>query len=227
MSASGAEPVAGRRFLEMAAGACLAISLTGCASNLTLSDAIVFGDQFEQPLHGTHFIRGGIVSANYTPGATSHGANLHSNDSLGELTYLDFNPGPGGGLGLLTENFAAAATLQFLMIGCDVTFRIGDDLFFTGNATTSGSWGLAALQRVNTNFAAGPFYRLDRYTGFVRLFERPPSNTDYFAGTFGAKGDWLLHTYPTGAGMLFVCLGYSPTMESSFFSLGVSWVMIN
>jgi len=200
----------------------------GCASNLTLSESIVFSDATGHELDGYRIIEGGTLSGNFIPGASSYGSSMHTSDSIDGLQYLNFNPGMGYGYGLASPNFAAALTAQLFMLGADITVSPIHNLFFTGNLTTSGSFRFAALQRTSRSFAVGPFWRRDAFEAFVLGdAARVVKDMRYFADSFGFKGSLLFSASSESARILFLEAGYNPKIESIFLSIGMNGFRIH
>ncbi|HTK80813.1 MAG TPA: hypothetical protein VL633_00825 [Bacteroidota bacterium] len=200
----------------------------GCAPNLTLSDSISYADAASEDLKGLHIIEGGTLSANVVPQATSYGATVHAADSISGLTYPNFNPCIGYSYGIASRSFAAALSVQMFMLGADLTIRPGNNLFVTGNITTNSSFGLACTSRLNRSITLGPFYRRDRFEGFI-LGDGAKWLRDsrYFADTYGLKGSFM---YSAGSGyarIIFLAAGYNPEVESIFISVGMNGFKIH
>jgi hypothetical protein len=201
-------------------------ALWSCASNLTLSDSIIFSEPNKKGYEEFRFIGGGSVSANVVPNATKYGTSIHPTDSTGERKYLNFNPGFGLGMGMASNSFAMAVSAQLLMIGLDITAMPIQNIYITGNFTSSESFSISCLGRINSSFAIGPFYRQDRFEGFSSpdFVPRLIKDARYSADSFGLKGILLYSRSSTLTQTLFVGVGYSPRIESIFVSFGVNAV---
>ena len=202
---------------------CLTL-MAGCAGNLTVSDSIMFDEAIGHEIDGFRPVGGFSYSGTLMPGATRYGRSIQP-DSLSGVFYFDLAPNMGYGYGLASRSFAAALSAQLFMVGLDATVSPFRDFFLTGTLTTARSFGVTCMERLNQTAAIGPFYRRDKFQGFIFEGHYDGSgDLGYFAESIGLKGSFVTSTSFSGAQVVNVGIGYNREIEGIFLALGTTFI---
>ena len=208
----------------------LALILAGCASNMQMSEALIFSDHFDGDMSEPHLAFGGDISANYQPKIQPYADHKFGRDSFNTVKYLQLKPGFSLGIGLIMDKLAVGTSLSLPnVVGADVAFKPSPDFLVSGNVTTAKSFGASLLMRFSETYAVGPFYRVDRFEGWQHAFL---NGDGFFKHTFhsSAIGFRVLKatsdSFDRRMGFYFGGLGYNKTLRAFMIFGGLTGVNI-
>jgi hypothetical protein len=195
------------------------ISFLGCAPAIPLSETIVFPEQqFRDGITGAVSVNGGYTKES----ATHYAKKKYSEDELQYINYINSLPSAAVSLGYTTDDFGLSASVGYMVMQTDMSFRLGDKNYLTALAAMNQSYELIFERRVHKNFALGGYFGSIVYDALEDDILGPNIKKDKSI-RFSSYGLRALCSISNNAARLqgFVSVGYSYNIKTPVVMGGI------
>jgi hypothetical protein len=197
----------------------ITLACIGCAPVIPLSETIVFPEQrLSDGITGAVSVNGGFTNES----ATHYAKKKYAETELYNIKYLNSLPSAAVSLGYSNDDFGLAASLGYMVLQADMSFKLGDKNYLTVLAAMNQSYKMILERRVHENLALGGYFGSIVYDAVESDFIFPKINKDKSIrfSSYGLHALWSISNHSTRL-QGFISAGYSYNIKTPVLMGGI------